>query len=373
MISGAAVAVIGLLTVAVILSGTPRTAGKPRPGLASHNSGAPPSVQWVYGTGGVVNSTLAVASGTAYIGSDNGKAYALDAATGHVHWVYKTGGAFGSSPAVANGTVYVGNSNGKVYALDAVSGHLRWVYKTGKNAPVSSSPAVANGTVYVGSDNGKVYALDAATGHLQWAYATGSSVSSSPAVANGTVYVGSDNGKVYALDAATGHLRWAYSNALMSGSGFSPMPAGGIVYIGDYTRVLGIEATTGRLLWRHNWNANSFSQSSSGMFSTAPSRSEEAQLQKIKDPRERALKQFQFYMQHQAKVVQAISNTFNTRHQANLNQISNMNTRHQSALNQMSNIKTRPTQPTRFRPTVAGRTVYIGCSYTSVCALTTAS
>jgi outer membrane protein assembly factor BamB len=31
-----------------------------------------------------------------------------------------------SSPAVAGGTVYVGNDDGKVHALDAATGHLRW-------------------------------------------------------------------------------------------------------------------------------------------------------------------------------------------------------------------------------------------------------
>ena len=59
---------------------------------------------------------------------------------------------------MAGGTVYIGSDDHKVYALDAATGRLRWAYYTGSS--VDSSPAVAGGTVYVGSDNETVYALD---------------------------------------------------------------------------------------------------------------------------------------------------------------------------------------------------------------------
>jgi serine/threonine-protein kinase len=59
---------------------------------------------------------------------------------------------------VAGGTVYVGSDDDKVYALDAATGHLRWAYATGNYAIGS---AVAGGTVYVVSFDHKVYALAA--------------------------------------------------------------------------------------------------------------------------------------------------------------------------------------------------------------------
>ena len=64
-----------------------------------------------------------------------------------------------SSPAIgADGTVYIGSSDGRVYALDGSSGSLKWSYATG--AQVWSSPAIgADGTVYVGSEGGKLYAF----------------------------------------------------------------------------------------------------------------------------------------------------------------------------------------------------------------------
>jgi hypothetical protein len=43
----------------------------------------------------------------------------LNAASGAKLWSYTTGGAVVSSPAVVRGVVYVGSSDGKVYAISA--------------------------------------------------------------------------------------------------------------------------------------------------------------------------------------------------------------------------------------------------------------
>ena len=90
-------------------------------------------------------------------------------------WTYTTGShIYGSSPAVVNGAVYVGSDDTKVYALEAATGALKWSYNTGDR--VDSSPAMVNGVVYVGSGDGKLYALDATTGALRWSYSTGGSI-----------------------------------------------------------------------------------------------------------------------------------------------------------------------------------------------------
>ena len=44
--------------------------------------------------------------------------FALDGKTGAKKWEFKTGGKVDSSPAIgADGTVYVGSADGKVYAI----------------------------------------------------------------------------------------------------------------------------------------------------------------------------------------------------------------------------------------------------------------
>ena len=75
--------------------------------------------------------------------------------TNNTLWSYTTGDWVDSSPAVADGKVYIGSDDSKAYCLDADTGGLIWSYTTGDN--VFSSPAVADGKVYIGSLDFKVY------------------------------------------------------------------------------------------------------------------------------------------------------------------------------------------------------------------------
>src|ERR1700760_3428590 len=149
-----------------------------------------------------------------------------------VKWKFHTDGEVVSSPAVVSGVVYVGSNDGKVYAIDAATGSMRWKFKTG--ARVSSSPAVANGMVYFGSYDGFFYAVDAATGTLRWKFANAGEhrytathlhgslpvgeampdpfdvYLSSPAVWQDAVYFGSGDGNIYALDAKSGTVKWRF-------------------------------------------------------------------------------------------------------------------------------------------------------------------
>jgi eukaryotic-like serine/threonine-protein kinase len=58
---------------------------------------------------------------------------------------------------VVENTVYVGSEDGRIYAIDATSGQELWHVVTG--AQIDSSPALANGILYVGSFDGKMYAI----------------------------------------------------------------------------------------------------------------------------------------------------------------------------------------------------------------------
>ena len=55
-----------------------------------------------------------------------------------------------SSAIGANGTVYIGSNDGKLYAVNGMTGAKIWELQTGDI--IRSSPAIgADGTVYVGS------------------------------------------------------------------------------------------------------------------------------------------------------------------------------------------------------------------------------
>jgi outer membrane protein assembly factor BamB len=206
----------------------------------------PGSKLWEFTTGGAVHSSPAIGTdGTVYVGSSDGKVYALDGSTGAKRWEYATGGAIRSSPAIgSDGTVYVGSGDWKIYALDGATGAKRWEFVTGWAALFSPSVG-ADGTVFVASLDGNFYALDGAKGTNRWQFTGGSD--SAPAIAaDGTVYVGASDHKLYAVDGATGTNRWgtAVGDYVSAAIG-----ADGTVYAGSGATVYALDAATGAKRW----------------------------------------------------------------------------------------------------------------------------
>ncbi|MDQ6693949.1 MAG: PQQ-binding-like beta-propeller repeat protein [Chloroflexota bacterium] len=120
-----------------------------------------------------------------------------------------------------------------------------WQFNTGIGvSPTSSGPIVAGGRVYVGSSETSgpnFYALDAATGTQDWSATLGQTptcfnvgIGATAAVAGGVVVSGGTDPAYYGLDATTGKLLWRH--ALDAGaSAFawaSPLIVGGRAFIG---------------------------------------------------------------------------------------------------------------------------------------------
>lgn len=215
---------------------------------------APGDLKWEFLTEGVVNSSPAIgADGTIYVGSDDGKLYALDGATGQKRWEFQTGAAVVSSPSIGDdGTVYVGSKDGIVYALNGVTGQKKWQFLT--DDWVESSPAVgADGTVYIGSHDGRVYALVGATGEKRWEFLTGGPIRSSPAIGTeGTVYVASYDGYLHALDGTTGQEKWECKIGANLSSSLAIGPDG-TVYVGGGA-VYAVNGATGLVNWEFSEN-----------------------------------------------------------------------------------------------------------------------
>ena len=187
---------------------------------------------WTGVTSGFVYTSPAIANGKMYVTDADEKLYAFDArgvtnCSGSPKmcaplWSAGIGGTTleVSSPAVANGVVYVGSDDHKLYAFDAAgtrncSGTPKtcqplWTATTGNF--IGGPPTVANGVVYIGSDDHKIYAFDAAgstkcsgtpkTCMPLWTATTGGVIRANLAVANGTLFVGSGDGSLYLFDAA---------------------------------------------------------------------------------------------------------------------------------------------------------------------------
>ncbi|HEX4682917.1 MAG TPA: PQQ-binding-like beta-propeller repeat protein [Gemmatimonadaceae bacterium] len=231
-------------------------------------------LQWRVPTDGDIVATPAVANGLVYIGSGNGKMYAIDRSSGATRWIFDAKSPIQSSAAVAGGAVYFASRDGIVHAIDASTGKSRWRVQTGRDLPLPwghesgdlyvSSPAIVPGKVIIGSGDGFVYAVSPSSGGVLWKAKTGGRVRGTPAVADGIVYAGSFDGRLYALDLSTGAERWRFDTqgvTLKSQDyGFdrrsiqsSPAVAGGTVFVGARDGFLyAVDARTGKLRWTYD-------------------------------------------------------------------------------------------------------------------------
>ncbi|HKP85665.1 MAG TPA: PQQ-binding-like beta-propeller repeat protein [Blastocatellia bacterium] len=202
-------------------------------------------------------------------------------------WSFATDGGVTGTPIVSGGTVYVGSWDGRMYALRESDGSLLWSYMTeqvtdncGSTYGIDSTAAISNGRLYFGSAACNLYSLDAATGNLIWraplADATrGWHLWSSPLVFDGKIYVGLAShcdhpcvrGTVVCVDASNGKVIWTSYTAPQDSTGagvwssFAVDPARRLVYAtsGNFCEgvdtqgdsIVAFNADTGALAWSY--------------------------------------------------------------------------------------------------------------------------
>ena len=97
-------------------------------------------------------------------------------------WTFRTEDQIRSSPVAGRDTVYIGSYDGKVYALDLATGTERWNFDTGSG--VEAPALLGEDPLYVGSLEGTLYALRAKNGKQRWSYATENRIMGSANLAN---------------------------------------------------------------------------------------------------------------------------------------------------------------------------------------------
>jgi outer membrane protein assembly factor BamB len=159
-----------------------------------------PERAWTFDTGGEVKAPIAVSRGIAVVPSWAGTVTAVDVADGTGLWEFetdpgvsptdepdpmRTGGVM-CAPAVHDGTAYVGSHNGDAYAIDLATGEELWSTTTG--GLITGSVTATNEHVLVGSYDAKLYALDRADGSVTWTVEGKGDVTSAPLVAGDAIY-----------------------------------------------------------------------------------------------------------------------------------------------------------------------------------------
>ncbi|MAV36955.1 MAG: hypothetical protein CMJ59_16025 [Planctomycetaceae bacterium] len=126
------------------------------------------------------------AGGLVFSTGTDGAVRAIVADTGEVSWVFPTAGPIKQPPTLWGDRLYVGSGDGHAYCLEAASGELLWSFRAApierhimvygnltSTWPVNSGILVDQGTAYLAAgivdhDGTYVYALDAITGEIRW-------------------------------------------------------------------------------------------------------------------------------------------------------------------------------------------------------------
>ena len=174
---------------------------------------------------------------TRYIPSDQAGIGPRDLAHLRLKWAVGFEGAMRarSQPVLAGGAIYVGSEDGRVFALDRSSGCQRWAFQAAAEvrtgiviSPWKAGDRSAKPIIYFGDLSGTAYAVDAHTGELVWRERTdvhpSTTLTAASALHDGRLYVPVSSleeaaadgtyecctfrGSIIAYDARTGERVW---------------------------------------------------------------------------------------------------------------------------------------------------------------------
>jgi outer membrane protein assembly factor BamB len=215
---------------------------------------APPfREKWRFAAQSLLEFPPVIADGRVILGTNDGRALAIDVRDGRRIWQTRLAGQMASSPAIAGDRAFFTTTRGRLVALDTATGTRRWNREIG--AASESSPLVIDGSVYVGTLDGDVLRVDAATGRQEWRTPAAGEVKSSLAAAGENVVVGDYAGRITAFARSDGRRVWQTTSPgpRFRGPGrfyAGPAVAYGRVYLGNVNaRVLALQADSGELAW----------------------------------------------------------------------------------------------------------------------------
>ena len=272
------------------------------------------ATKWTFDTGMRIVGSPAVADGVVVFGSANYNIYGLDTKTGKPLWTYTTQQAVMGAATIHEGVAYIGGGDGRMFAFDLKTGALKWSFDELKNY-VLTRPLVYNDKLYFGAWDTYLYALHLKDGSLAWKWSNGKSnpklspASVWPVAADGKIFITAPDRYFTCLDAETGAEVWrtneykvretvglsedgktvyskcmwdtvvAISTVTLGGerreakgdeareyevlwtshAGFGyehnpamPLEKGGVLWVSTKNGLLlGMDARTGKVLWRH--------------------------------------------------------------------------------------------------------------------------
>jgi serine/threonine protein kinase/outer membrane protein assembly factor BamB len=176
-----------------------------------------------------------------------GKTQAIDSNSGAVLWSHNGDDLIVASPVISGNHVIVCDRSGHVTALDVRMGRKLWQFDAAES--IVAAPKVHGDSLYFGTRGGQVYSISANSGKLNWKYVADGRILSSPSASVDTVYVGTQGGVFFALDAEAGRLIWEYPT-------MSPIVKSGVIvftsvmFAAENKWLYSCEKYSGTLKWK---------------------------------------------------------------------------------------------------------------------------
>lgn len=191
------------LVIGVHKGDWPQFRGNPRQtGVATTTLPARLAIRWKFEAKDSVGAAPAIIGNTTYVGSLDGKLYALDLKTGKPRWQFKAS-SFKAAVSVRNGKVFAGDVEGLLHCLDARTGKELWSYQA--DAEISSGVNFVGPAILFGCEDEHLYGISQ-EGKLLWKFnvAGDGPVLGSPAVLEGRTFAAGCDAMLHVIDIKTG-------------------------------------------------------------------------------------------------------------------------------------------------------------------------
>lgn len=204
----------------------------------------------------------------AIFGTDAGFAYSVVRDGLAVEWKTELDAGILQAPTVVNDRAYFVTQLGTIYAVSIQTGAVQWfkkrdlpnrIFLRHLSVPVSVSSQL-NGSLrellVVGNPNGKLEYLDPSTGEVVDELQLGTSkepfgdVATTPVVGRGLLFAAGFNSGLVAVDASTRIRKWDLKERGISQLALE----GGILVVAGPKFVYGVDADSGRILWKFSFD-----------------------------------------------------------------------------------------------------------------------
>lgn len=197
------------------------------------------------------------------VGTRQGSVIALDPADGTVIWQSQLSSEVAAAPSASGRIVIARSNDGRLYALDAATGARLWVYDSAA-PPLSlrgtGRPVIDDDQIYAGFSSGKLVALALATGEVLWELAVGVpegrseferlvDVDADPVLAANTVFAASYQNRLVAVSTVSGRVVWSRDMSIFNNLAVD----GNRLFVStEQDEVMAIDRATGNIVWRQD-------------------------------------------------------------------------------------------------------------------------